>query len=193
MEIFELLENLRKSDENLIQSVEELDKAINHIVSLIQDSSSLYINESYPSSTFLSISACEEVAKASVGHFSDGQTKIKGGRNVFRNHKAKIQIAAMPTIPMGQRLVDALGEDDLHEVMRIAQNGSLVKIRESALYFERENGHFSVPSEKIHKKLARSLLLFTIEVFDDALVGLTNHSFDMDDITDAVFEKIKNT
>jgi AbiV family abortive infection protein len=193
MEVFELIQGMVRTGNNLIQSAEELDKAINHIVQLIQDSCTLYTSGSYPSSAFLSITACEEVAKAHIGSFTDGKHRNKNGRNIFRDHKTKHQLAAMPTVPMGKRLEDALGKDDLQRIMNMAQNAGFVQTRENALYFQREKGNFVIPSEKVDKKLARSLLLFAIEVFDDALVGLTNHSYEMDDITDVLFKQVRNT
>ncbi|WP_172971734.1 MULTISPECIES: AbiV family abortive infection protein [unclassified Salinivibrio] len=193
MEVFELIQGMARTDENLIRSSEELDKAINHIVQLIQDACTLYSAGSYPSSAFLSITACEEVAKAHIGSFTDGKHPEKKGRNVFRDHKTKHVMAALPTVPMGQRLEEALGKGELQRVMNMAQNAGFVQTRENALYFQREKGGLVIPSEKIDKSLARSLALFAIEVFDDALVGMTNHSYEMDDITDALFEQVKST
>ncbi len=193
MEVFELIQGMARTDENLIRSADELDKAIDHIVQLIQDSCTLYFSDSYSSSAFLSISACEEVAKAHIGSLTDGKHPEKKGRNVFRDHKTKHAMAALPTVPISQRLEDALRKDELQRVMNMAQNAGFVQTRENALYFQREKGSLVIPSEKIDKNLARSLVLFAIEVFDDALVGMTNHSYEMDDITDALFEQIKNT
>ncbi len=193
MEVFELIHSMERTDENLIKSAEELDKAIDHIVQLIKDSCVLYFTGSYPSSAFLSITACEEVAKAHIGCFTNGKHPQKKGRNGFRDHKTKHLMAALPTVPMGQRLEEALGKGELQRIMNMAKNAGLVQARESALYFQREKGSLVIPSEKVDKNLARSLALFAIEVFDDALVGMTNHSYEMDDITDALFEQIKNT
>lgn len=193
MEVFELIQSMARTDDNLIQSADDLDKAINHIVQQIQDACTLYFNGSYPSSVFLSITACEEVAKAHIGSFTDGANPGKKGRNAFRDHKTKHQMAALPTVPMGQRLEDALGKGELQRIMSMAHNAGFVQTRENALYFQRENGNLIMPTEKIDKKLARSLALFAIEIFDDALVGMTNHSYKMDDITDALFEQVKNT
>lgn len=193
MDVYELIHGMVRTDENLIQSADELDKAIDHIVQLIQDSCTLYTSGSYSSSAFLSIAACEEVAKAHVGSFTDGQHPDRQGRNLFREHKTKHKMAALPIVPMGQRLEDALGKTELQRIMNMAQNSGLVRARENALYFQREKGSLVVPAEKIDRRLSRSLVLFAIEVFDDALVGLTNHSYEMDDITDALFEQIKHT
>lgn len=193
MTVFELIHGMARTEENLIRSADELDKAIDHIVCLIQDACTLYFADGYASSAFLSITACEEVAKAHIGCFTDGKHPDKEGRNVFRDHKTKHAMAALPTVPMGKRLEDALGKDELKRVMNMAQNAGFVQARENALYFQREKGSLAIPSEKIDKRLARSLALIAIEVFDDALVGMTNHSYEMDDITDALFEQVKNT
>jgi AbiV family abortive infection protein len=193
MAVFKLIQGMERTDENLIQSTEELDKAIDHIVQLIQDACTLYFADSYSSSAFLSITTCEEVAKAHFGSFTDGKHLEKKGRNVFRDHKTKHAMAALPTVPMGQRLEEALGRGELQRVMNMAQNAGFVQTRENSLYFQREKGGLVIPSEKVDKNLARSLALFAIEVFDDALVGMTNHSYEMDDITDALFEQVKNT
>jgi len=75
-------------------------------------------------------------------------------------------------------------------MIELAHSSDMTKLRESSLYFQRENGILVVPSEKIDKKLARTLLLFSIEVFDDALVGTTNYSMEIDKETDAIFEKL---
>lgn len=193
MKVFELIHGMERSDENLIRSAKELDKAIDHIVRLIQDSCSLYLGGSYSSSAFLSITACEEVSKAHIGSFTDGTHPEKKGRNVFRDHKIKHALAALPTVPMGHRLQAALGKAELQRIMNMAQNACFNQTRENALYFQRENGRLVIPSEKIDKNLSRSLALFAIEVFDDALVGMTNHSYEVDGITDALFEQVKNT
>ena len=94
---------------------------------------------------------------------------------------------------MGQRLEEALGKGELQRIMNMAHNAGFVQTRENALYFQRENGSLIIPAEKVDKTLARSLILFSIEVFDDALIGLTDHSYEMDGITDALFEQIRNT
>lgn len=193
MDVIALIEGLKRSDENLIQGSIELDKAIDHIVQLIRDACSLYSCGSFASSAFFGITACEEVAKAHIGLFTDGNNPAQKGRNFFRDHNTKHKMAALPTVPMGHRLGDAIGERQLQRIMKLAQNSGFVKCREDFLYFRRQSGILIVPKEKIDKKFTRALALFAIEVFDDALVGLTNHSFEAGEITDALFETVKNT
>lgn len=193
MEIFELIQSLEKSDKRLIKSTDELDKAIDHIVQLIKDSAYLYQNGSFPSSAFLSITACEEAAKAHIGIYTDGKLTERESRNVFREHKTKHEMATTPTLSMGQRLKDELGKGEIQRIMNMARNAGFVKTRENALYFQRENGKLVTPTQQVDKNLARSLVLFSIEVFDDALAGYTNHSYKMGDLVDKLFEQIRNT
>ncbi len=191
MDQFELIKQHINTDENLVQSVHELDKAIKHIVQLLSDSYVLYSNNSFSSSVFLSITACEEVVKAHLGPFTDGKTSNGKPKNMFRDHKTKHMLAAMPTIPIGSRLEKAIGKTELERMMNMAQNSGFVQLRESSLYFQREKDILIVPSDKIDKNLARVLLLFALEVFDDALVGTTTFSMEIDKKIDTIFEELK--
>ena len=192
MEVIESISGMVNTDKNLIQSSAEFDKAIDHIVLLIQDACFLYMNGSYSTSAFLSITACEEVAKAHIDSFTNGTHPNKAGCNTFRDHKTKHEMAALPTVPMGKRLEDAIGKRELQRITNMAHNAGFVQVRENSLYFQREKGSLVVPSEKVDRNLARSLALYAIEVFDDALVGCTNHSYEMDDVTDALFKEVSN-
>lgn len=89
MKTYELLNNLVRTEDNLIQGADDLDMAINHIVQLLTDAAGLFMRESYATAAFLSITACEEVAKAHIGSFTVGQHPEKNGRNIFRDHKTK--------------------------------------------------------------------------------------------------------
>lgn len=190
MNLFALIKQHINTDENLVRSAHELDKAIKHIVQLLSDSYVLYLNNSYASSVFLSITACEEVAKAHLGSFTDGKISNGKQKNMFRDHKTKHMLAAMPTVPMGSRLEKAIGKTELERMMNMAKNSGFVQLRESSLYFQREKDILVVPSDKIDKNLARVLLLFSIEVFDDALVGMTTFSMDIDKQTDTIFKEL---
>lgn len=192
MEVMKLIYELDNSDERLIQSVEELDKAISHIVELLDNSACLYMNKSYSSSLFFSITVLEEVAKAHLGSHTNGNHPEKK-RNVFKDHKTKHMLAALPTVAMGSRLQGAIGEAEMNRIMVMAKSSALVQAREHSLYFQRENGKLKIPKEKVSRKFSRSMLLFAIEVFDDALCGLTNFSNEAAEQTDALFEQIKNT
>ncbi|MCT7489406.1 AbiV family abortive infection protein [Aliarcobacter cryaerophilus] len=190
MELFELIKQYINTNKNLVRSVNELDKAIKHIVQLLSDSYVLYSNNGFSSSVFLSITACEEIAKAHIGIFTDGKTSNGKEKNMFRDHKTKHILAAMPTVPMGDRLEKAIGKTELERMMNMAKNSGFVQLRERSLYFQRENDILVVPSDKIDKNLARLLLLFAIEVFDDALVGTTKFSMEIYKKTDTIFEEL---
>ena len=95
MEIYELLNKLIRTEDNLIQCAKDIDMVINHIVQLLTDAAGLFMQGCYAKAAFLSITACEEVAKAHIGSFTDGQHPEKTGRNMFRDHKTK---HALPSI-----------------------------------------------------------------------------------------------
>ena len=192
MDLLEVISHFAESDDKLIRNIDEFNKTVKHIVGLINDASILYLAGSYPSSVFLGITALEEVAKAHYGLHTDGDHAQKKRNNIFLDHKAKHSIAAASTIASGSRLADAIGKDQQRRLMNLAQNAGLKKIRESAIYFQRENDVIVVPEEKIDKLFARSLVLFAIEAFDDALVGYTEYTYEAREITDNHFEKLRN-
>jgi hypothetical protein len=73
--------------------------------------------------------------------------------------------------------------------MDLARNGGLVALRESCLYVERKDGRLQTPNDVVSSKLAREMLLFAAEAFDDAVVGFTNKSFDLGVATDEIFAR----
>jgi len=73
----------------------------------------------------------------------------------------------------------------------MAHNSGFLQLRESALYFQREKDILVVPSDKFDKKTARNILLFALEVFDDALVGMTTYSMEIDKKTDTMFKELE--
>ncbi len=189
----EYLAGLSAGGDNLIKTSKEFDLGVTHVVQLLKDAELLYCNHSYTSSIFLSITALEEIAKVHVGSFTDGKHPTKeNGRNLFRDHKVKHKLVALPTVAMGSRLEVAIGKAEVTKLMNLAKNGGFVKIREDALYFQRINDKLVVPSYVLSSSLSRSLLLFAIEAFDDALVGSTNYSMKISEETDEMFANITN-
>ena len=57
------------------------------------------------------------------------------------------------------------------------------------MYAEERDGKLQIPASQVSTDFARDLLLFTIEAFDDALVGFTNHSYVLSRETDELFAK----
>jgi AbiV family abortive infection protein len=176
----------------LIESVEEFNSACSHIVLLLEEAESIYHLGGYSTATFLAITAIEETAKAHLGAFTDG---VSGPKNrsdhVFFNHAKKHRMAAMPTVSMGSRLQAAIGSDMLAQLLEMSCNQGMQDIRKSSLYFDRRGGAFLSPRVVIDKKFSRSVLLYAIEVFDDALVGFTDYSMKISDRTDKLFERVE--
>ena len=88
---------------------------------------------------------------------------------------------------MGDRITAALGADGLEEIYNITYSGKLKELREKAIYYECEGDKLITPTDIIDKKFSRNMLLFAIESFDDNLVGYTDHSIDISNRTDVIF------
>ena len=114
--------------------------------------------------------------------------KVK--KDPLRDHKKKEKVAVLHTVAMGQRLIDALGKERIDELYRLTYSGDLKRLREDALYWDIKNGRMELPREVVDKAFARDLLLFSIEVFDDRLVGYTNYSMEVSITTDKLFQEI---
>jgi AbiV family abortive infection protein len=175
----------------LIESVEEFNFACEHIVLLLEEAEVIFQRQGYSTAVFLAITAIEETAKTHLGSFTaGGPDPEKRKNNIFYDHGKKHQMAAMPTVPMGARLQAAIGDDVLANIMNMSHSKQLLGLRESSLYFERQDGGFRVPRATIDKMLSRAILLYAIEVFDDALVGFTDYSMKASNRTDALFDRI---
>jgi AbiV family abortive infection protein len=175
--------------QRIANSVEEFDEVGEHVVQLLRDSSLLLENGSASTACFLAITALEETAKVHIDLFRHSAVPVARGKDPLFKHKEKHRIAAAPTLAMGSRLQKAIGETRLRELMDLARNGGLVPLRESCLYVERKDGTLRIPNAVVSKGLAREMLLFAAESFDDAVVGFTNKSFDLGVATDELFAK----
>ena len=183
----EMLEKLLKGESDFhVETSEQINKAIDHIFQLISDAYILYTHSSYSSSLFLSIAVIEEVAKLHVGMYirPSGEYKKK---DKLRDHKTKEIIGANYTVSMSDRIKEALGADGLEEIYNITYSGKLKELREKAIYYECEGDKLITPADIIDKKFSRNMLLFAIESFDDNLVGYTDHSIDVSNRTDVIF------
>ena len=183
--------SLFSSSGRLIESVEEFNSACEHVVLLLEEAESVFQRGGYSTATFLAITAIEETAKAHLGAFTGGGPDPESRKNnIFYDHGQKHQMAAMPTVSMGQRLQAAIGEEALVRVLEMSHSKELLGLRESSLYFERRNGTLQSPRTAIEKNLSRSILLYAIEVFDDTLVGFTDYSMKISGRTDEVFSRV---
>ena len=175
-----------------ISSNEELNKCLDHVVQLISDSYVLYINNSYTSSSFLAISVLEEVGKIQMGICMKGSDSYVR-KDKLRDHKSKQIVGASYTSCMGERINNAISNENLEKIFQFIYSGELKDLREKAIYCDRKNNNIVTPKDLITQELARNLLLFAIESFDDNLVGWTDYSIELSKKTDLFFETIANS
>lgn len=173
-----------------ISSTDDFNKCVEHIVGLLNDAALLYRSGSYATSAFMSIAAIEESGKSEMGLYIKQGAGKKVKKDPLRDHKKKEKVAVLHTVAMGQRLIDALEKERIEELYRLTYSGGLKRLREDSLYWDIKNGRMELPREVVDKAFARDLLLFSIEVFDDRLVGYTNYSMEVSRTTDKLFREI---
>ena len=190
---FDKIESILNGSSNFyISSTEQLNKCLDHVVQLISDAYVLYINNSYTSSSFLAISVLEEVGKIQMGIFIKGSDSYMR-KDKLRDHKSKQIVGASHTICIGERIKNSISNENLEKIFKFIYSGELKALREKAIYCDRKNNNIVTPKDLITQELARNLLLFAIESFDDNLVGWTNYSIELSKKTDLFFEIISNS
>lgn len=188
-----LLEQALGAGGRVTQGAGEFNRALDHVFGLLRDSVVLLERQSHATSLFLSITALEEIAKLSVGRYRRSTEPLRRSKDPLYSHRDKHYLATRPTIMMGSRLTEAIGEEAIGEIMDQARGGALVALRESSLYLEAVGGALRVPSEIITATKARAIILFSLEAFDDALVGYTNRSMEVGAAADKLFEHVRGT
>lgn len=183
---------LNGSSNFYISSTEQVNKCLDHVVQLISDSYVLYMNNSYTSSFFLSINVLEEVGKIQMGIFIKGSDSYMR-KDKLRDHKSKQIVGASHTICIGERVKKVISNENLEKIFQIIYSGELKDLREKAIYCDRKNNNIVTPKDLITQELARNLLLFAIESFDDNLVGWTDYSIELSKKTDLFFETVVNS
>jgi AbiV family abortive infection protein len=175
----------------LYDSKDDFNAAIDHVARLLKDAVILYERGSYGSAAFLAITALEETSKANVGIYRRDKTDepVKG-RDPFRDHKAKHSMAVLPTVFMTERVVTALGKDRAATLQTEAQEKGFTLAREAALYCARTPSGFVTPKTATPPIQSWEFVVLAIEAADDALVGYTNHSYDVGKAFDALFERM---
>jgi AbiV family abortive infection protein len=179
--------------QRIAHSIEEFDRACDHIVSLLKDASALLERGSYSTAAFLAITALEETSKVHLGMYRRSAEPIARRKDPLYQHGTKHRLALGPTVAMGSRLQQAIGEVRVRELIQQASVGGFVGLRESALYVEQREQGLVVPADLISQSGARELLLLSIEAFDDGLVGYTKHTFTLRVETDEIFARWQAT
>ena len=134
----------------------------------------------------------EEVGKIQMGIFIKGSDSYVR-KDKLRDHKSKQIVGASYTICMGERIKNAISNENLEKIFQFIYSGELKDLREKVIYCDRKNNSIVTPKDLITQELARNLLLFAIESFDDNLVGWTNYSIELSKKTDLFFEIIANS
>lgn len=138
---------------------------------------------------FVSITAMEETSKLHLGKYRKGTEPAPRRKDPLYKHNEKHHLALGSTVAMGGRFNKALSDDRLRELMQMAQSSGLVRLSESALYFEQTEKSLVTPKAAINPELSHQLLLLGVEAFEDALVGCTNRTFELGLCTDQLFDK----
>lgn len=181
---------LKRGSNFSIDNSEDFNRCFDHVMGLLKDAALLFKSGSYATSAFMSIAAIEESSKSELSLYTRREPEDKHRNDPLRDHKKKETAAAMHTVAMGGRLVDALGDERIEELYELAYSGELKRLREDALYWDIKNGRIELPEDVVDRALARDLLLFSIEVFDDRLVGYTHYSIAASRTTDKLFQEI---
>lgn len=176
--------------------IAEFNRGCDHAAGLLDDAFLLFQSSSFATTIFLAITAIEEIAKLDIAvHRREDRTETPKNRreDLLFNHKAKHSIALQEVIAIGTRLPKAIGEERVRELLDMAESGELIGMREASLYTDVVNNTFVSPTERFSRKEARELLLLALEVWDDRLVGLTNHTYELDKRTMEIFEHVENS
>ena len=176
--------------------LQEFNRGCDHIAEILSNSHKLFKSGSYATSTFLAITAIEEIAKIEIAAFryKSSTTPVhKRREDHLYSHKAKHSIALQEVIAIGERLPKAIGEARVRELLNMAESGELIQLREASLYTDVVDDRFVTPSERVSKDLARDILLLALEVWDDRLVGLTDHTYEIDKEMRIYFRDVENS
>ena len=180
------------TSENLLgfKSIEDYEKSLLHIESLINSAILLYKNNFINQSFFLTITSIEEIAKADVCIHRGIQKPnkiVKRSKDGLFNHKTKHHVAANEITFKFLKSISKIGIEETILIKDKLNKGEFVILRESLLYFENCENGTKTPTELITKTDSLNLLLICIEVFEDRLFGFSEKT---DIITDRVLKKL---
>lgn len=163
-----------------LQSQDEFNDTAKHISDLIRSAYILFTNRFYGPCVFISITSFEELAKVKAGHmrsWNKGIPVVKRSKDPLFNHSDKHKIAVDPILLIGKRLKSSLGRDRVESIFQKYETGEYSHLRETSLYFSRDQQGLKLPSTEISGKLAAEHLLLAIEMFDDYLDFMTEEVY----------------
>jgi AbiV family abortive infection protein len=173
------------------KNVDEYEKCLLHIESLINSSILLYKNKFFNQSLFITISTIEEIAKAEVclyrGLQKESKTNVKRRKDGLYSHKTKHIVSANEITFKYLKSEKRIGKNKISIILNNLNNGTYSIIREKSLYFENIDGICKTPLNEFTEIEVRDLLLICIELFEDRLFGAYAKT---DIITDRVLLKL---
>lgn len=144
---FQLITELAATDQLIPMGIrserrEALTNMINHSKSLVDEALLLYRNGRYARAGFLAVIAVEEVGKCAVarlqfaaGVHEDASPFSVGKRGALMDHRRKYQIAACAGAVINSRMDNLLGLANVNRFIEDCEQGTLVRERESFLYY----------------------------------------------------------
>lgn len=162
-----------------LQNRDEFNSAAKQTSDLILAAYILFSNCLYGPSVFMAITSFEELAKVKAGHmrsWNKGNLDVKRSQDPLFSHLDKHQIAVDPILLIGKRLESSLGRERAEEIFQKYESGEYSKLRETSLYFSRDQQGLKLPASEISSCLAIEHLLLAIEMFDDYFDFMTEEA-----------------
>jgi len=104
------VEETLSAGERIGHTSDQFNLACEHITQLLSDASTILGVGSHATATFLAITALEETVKVHLGMYRRSATPMKRPKDPLYKHKEKHALALGPTVAMGSRLQEAIGE-----------------------------------------------------------------------------------
>ena len=176
-------DSIIKSD-FVIKTSDEFNRCIDHIYDLLNSSHVLYDKGLFPSSSFFSIAAIEEIVKVYNSLFSknvDGHAGNGTGKKIFGPDYY---------LWMHDRLTDAVEEEDLKAIFDLYNSGGMTNLKLDSVYTNRRSDRMTIPVDLVDKKYARNMLLFAIQAYEDNIAGYSLYAINISKKTDKLFEEV---
>ena len=168
----------------VIKTSDEFNRCIDHIYDLLNSSHVLYDKGLFPSSSFFSIAAIEEIVKVYNSLFSknvDGHVAKGTGKKIFGPDYY---------LWMDDRLTDAVEEEDLKAIFDLYNSGGMTNLKLDSVYTNRRSDRMTIPVDLVDKKYARNMLLFAIQAYEDNIAGYSLYAINISKKTDKLFKEV---